>query len=137
LKNDIVNGSIFYTRNFLKKYPLLQCKSFQCCLSFCRLPIEHISSVERGTNLNKQKNLWKAVSVISYCLKSSFLKFYRLDKNEKWFKSHAFQPFFFCLLRFVPFSTLEMCSMGKRQKDKQHWNDLHCNNGYFLRKFRV
>ena len=39
----------------LKKYPLLQCKSFQCCLSFCRLPIEHISSVERGTTLNKQK----------------------------------------------------------------------------------
>ena len=27
----------------------------ECCLSFCRLPIEHISSVERGTNLNKQK----------------------------------------------------------------------------------
>jgi hypothetical protein len=27
-----------------------------------------------------------------------------------------------------------MFSMGRRQKDKQHWNDLHCNNGYFFKE---
>ena len=41
---------------------------------------------------------------------------------------------FFVFLRVVPLSTLEMCSMGRRQKDKQHWNDLHCNNGYFFKE---
>jgi hypothetical protein len=53
-----------------------------------------------------------------------------VSDNKKW---HFF-PKIFCLLRVVPLSTLEMCSMGRWQKDKQHWNDLHCNNGYFFKE---
>jgi hypothetical protein len=90
---------------------------------FCSISIVDILISNKQTKKSWMNDFWN----ISHSCKIVEMK---ISDNKKW---HFF-PKIFCLLRVVPLSTLEMCSMGRWQKDKQHWNDLHCNNGYFFKE---
>jgi hypothetical protein len=79
----------------------------------------------------------KSLSVISYCLKSSFLQFYRLDRNEKWFKGHSFHIFWGCLFE-IRISTIEIEREKKKKKKKKNLFEVQTDRpGYFVTSISI
>ena len=98
---------MFYTPNFLEKVPIVAAASHSNVVyPFVVCPLSTFQ-VWKGEQLLTNKKSMESHKCHYYCLKSSFLQFYGLNRNEKWFKSHSFQLFLVCLFE-IRISTIEI-----------------------------